>query len=319
MRNSKNSVRNSLSARVLLKCKFSYNRILRDTKYFLRKTLKINKHRDYIIETNRDWWGGKNEGYCEKSLSVCIDTIFSRDSSEKEFRCCSHWQRRLTNKLSAREFAIKYGVPVPKLYWYGKDVTDIPFSKIGSKYVIKTSFGTASKDVLLMVDGLNLLDNKPYDEEKIREFFRQKMQKVEPFGYVMIEEIIPSGARNEIAKDYKCYFFGGAVHFIHVIVDRINKLVNWYTREWEELPGEMNSVMKRGKGVNRPTYLNELISYAEKLGKAYGRKYVRIDFYITEEGCLFGEFTATPSGGYGLNRYGNRVFGRLWKTMDNDL
>jgi len=319
MRNLKKPVPNSLSARVLRKCKFSYNRILRDTEHFLRKTLKINKHRDYIIETNRDWWGGKNEGYCEKSLSVCIDTLFNRDAPEDKFHCCAYWQRRLTNKLSAREFAIKHGVPVPELYWYGKDVRDIPFKTIGPKYVIKTSFGSASKDVLVIVDGLNLFDNKPYDEEKIREFFREKMQKVAPFGYLMMEEFLESGARNEIAKDYKCHIFGGTVHFIQVIVDRINKLDNWYTREWEEMPGEMSSVMKRGKGVNRPTYLNELISYAEKLGKAYDRKYVRIDFYITEEGCVFGEFTATPSGGFGQSWYGNRVFGRLWKTMENDL
>ena len=51
MRNSKKPVPNSLSARVLRKCKFSYNRILRDTEHFLRKTLKINKHRDYIIQS----------------------------------------------------------------------------------------------------------------------------------------------------------------------------------------------------------------------------------------------------------------------------
>ena len=319
MRNSENSVPNSLSTRVLRKCKFAYNRVLPNTEHFLRKTIKINKHRDYIMETNRDWWGGNNDDHCKNGLGICVDTIFSRDSSEEQFRCCSRWQRRLTNKLNAREFAIKYGVPVPELYWYGKDITAIPFNKIGSKYVIKTSFGTASKDVLVIVDGLNLFDNKPYDEEKIREFFRGKMQKVEPIGYVMIEEFIESGARNEIAKDYKCHLFGGAVHFIQVIVDRINKLDNWYTREWEEMPQEMDSIMKRGKGVNRPTYLNELISYAEKLGKAYGRKYVRIDFYITEEGCVFGEFTATPGGGFGESRYGNRVFGRLWKTMENDL
>ena len=319
MRNSKKPVPNSLSARVLRKGRFLSNRTFRDTEHFFRKTLEVKSHRDYIMETDKEWWSGKNEGCCKKGLSVCVDTLFNRNDSEDKFHCCAYWQRRLTNKLSAREFAIKHGVPVPELYWYGKNVADIPFKTIGPKYVIKTSFGTASKDVLVMVDGVNLLDNKPYDEEKIREFFKEKMQKVTPFGYLMIEEFLGSGARNEIAKDYKCHVFGGTVHFIQVIVDRINKLNNWYTREWEEVTKEMDSSMKRGKGVNRPTYLNELISYAEKLGKAYGRKYVRIDFYITGRGCVFGEFTATPSGGFGRSWYGNRVFSRLWKTMENDL
>ena len=78
---------------------------------------------------------------------------------------------------------------------------------------------------------------------------------------------------------------------------------------------QMNAKYAIGEYESRPKYHKELIDYAERLGRACGHTHARIDFYMTGKGCVFGEFTATPSGGGGFTPYANRLFGRLWRNM----
>lgn len=268
-----------------------------------------------VIDT---WWGDEHNADCKDGLSICIDTVYrSRDNDDK-WHCCPYWHRKLTNKLTAREFAIRYGVPVPALYWYGKDVDEIHFDELPSRYVIKTSFGTSSKHVIPIVDGKNAFTEKSCSPEWLRDFFGEIMRRSAPFGYLMIEEILLSESSDAVPNDLKCHVFDGKVHFFEMI-DRLQRKLTWYTREWKQPIHDMDTAQyyRPGKIVERPADLDQLIRYAETLGQAYGHHYVRIDFYATNRGWVFGEFTATPSGGHGLTFYGNRVLGRLWAHMPN--
>ncbi|MFQ5471045.1 MAG: hypothetical protein ACE5EH_12210 [Gammaproteobacteria bacterium] len=127
---------------------------------------------DYIADVRKRWWGGKHEGQCAEGLGACVDTLLDvAGSDDRTWRCCPYWQRRLTNKLNGRAFAIKCGVPVPKLYWHGKNVNDIPFASLPSNYVIKTSFGSSSKQVIPLVSGRNLFNDQFCSEKWIQQFF----------------------------------------------------------------------------------------------------------------------------------------------------
>ena len=282
----------------------------------IRKFLGIHLYSDYVDEIHATWWNKKKQKSCINSLSDCIDRICKHDDSEDQWHCCPYWHRRLTNKLSARELAIKYGIPVPELYWYGKNVNDIPFEKLPSRYVIKTSFGTSAEQVIPIIDGRNMFTDKESSRKEIKQFFDKIMQKTAPYGYLMAEEFLTSESGDNISKDYKCHTFNGELAFIEVI-DRTKGEEHWYTREWLELPEEMNasSKYKTTEAEPRPHHHQELIQYAEKLGRGYGREYVRIDFYMTCRGCVFGEFTATPGGGRGITDYANRTLGRLWADI----
>ena len=44
----------------------------------------------------------------------------ARDTPANRWRRGEHWQRRLLNKLNAKEFAIGLGCRVPELYWRGR-------------------------------------------------------------------------------------------------------------------------------------------------------------------------------------------------------
>lgn len=280
----------------------------------LRKALGIKLYSDYIEEVHQVWWGGMNESCCKNGLSYCIDNIPDQNITDDEWHCCPYWRRRLTNKLTGRAFAVRHGVPVPELYWYGKNIDEIPFDNLPSSYVIKTSFGAGAKQVLPIINGINVFNDEPYTNDMIRGFFREHMAFVHPYGYLMIEELLRPESGESIAKDYKVYVFDGIAHYI-TVVNRLTRKSEYYTREWGKVTRQMNAKYQIGEYEPRPKYHKELIEYAERLGKACGHTHARIDFFITDKGCVFGEFTATPSGGGGFTPYANRLFGRLWREM----
>lgn len=281
----------------------------------IREGLGIKYYSDYIKNNYTKWWGKNRDIYCSQNLSECIETIYSHKDDVKTFRCCPLWQRRLTNKLSSREFAIKYNVPVPALYWYGKNADEIPFDRLPQDYVIKTSFGSSSTDVIPVSKGLDIFDNKPCTPDQVKGKFRESMSGVFPYGYIMVEEFVMPPPGGILCKDYKCHVFAGNVAYIEVI-DRINGVDKWYTPDWSEPPRELGTgKFEPAPFEPPPRHLQDLITYAERLGRAYGPEYVRIDFYLNDKGCVFGEFTATPNAGLGMTAYGNRKLGKLWSQM----
>ena len=60
-----------------------------------------------------------------------------------------------------------------------------------------------------------------------------------------------------------------------------------------------------------------MLAFATVLGKAY-KTYVRADFYASETGCVFGEFSSTPALGEGLTAYANHYFDTLWQGTFGD-
>jgi hypothetical protein len=43
------------------------------------------------------------------------------------------------------------------------------------------------------------------------------------------------------------------------------------------------------------------------------RTYVRIDFYASRVGCVFGEFSPTPAKGNFFSPFADRYFERIWR------
>lgn len=278
----------------------------------LRKAVGIKFFRDYVEEVTEAWWGGVHEDSCRNNLSVCVDTVFRHKDDEGVLRCCPYWHRRLTNKLTGREFALRYGVPVPTLYWAGKSVDEIPFQRLPSDFVIKTSFGASGKQVLVVQGWRNLFTGNPLTVKDVKEFFRGIMDKPAPFGYLLVEELLSANSEGGFPYDYKCHVFNGRVEFVQVN-DKLRKELTWYTRDWRAPCFDLGTgKLARGLRRERPEGLDALIEYAERLGRAYGPYYVRIDFLGTNRGWVFGEFTATPSKGKGRSLYGNYILGRLW-------
>ena len=66
-----------------------------------------------------------------------------------------------------------------------------------------------------------------------------------------------------------------------------------------------------GEVQQPPKCLSEMIECARRLSKAY-EIFCRIDFYATDKGAVFGEFTPTPAVGNGFTPNGDKLLADYW-------
>ena len=54
-----------------------------------------------------------------------------------------------------------------------------------------------------------------------------------------------------------------------------------------------------------------MLELARRMGATLAT-YMRIDFFVTDRGCVFNEFSSVPARGRYYTPYSDRVFGALW-------
>ncbi|QNL51645.1 hypothetical protein H8S90_08765 [Olivibacter sp. SDN3] len=231
-----------------------------------------------------------------------------------EWRDENLWQRRLSNKLNAKEFAQLNGCKTSELYWKGRNVEKIDFSTLPAQYVIRPTRGSGCTGVFLMNDGLNLLDNKRYSPEEIVLLLRACVSEF-PNQHILVEEFLQNEAGEYlIPVDYKFYCFNGKIAGISVI----NRFGNhggtrsFFNEDWIPMKPLLfsfpyDNISEQAK----PKCFDEMVEQVKKLSKIYGI-FVRIDFYATSKGAVFGEFTPTPGLGMGFTKFGQKLFTAYW-------
>ena len=60
-----------------------------------------------------------------------------------------------------------------------------------------------------------------------------------------------------------------------------------------------------------------MLTYARRLGKVYDH-YIRVDFFQTDNGPIFCEFTPTPCLGLHVTQTGNKYLMDCWNRMCPD-
>jgi hypothetical protein len=233
---------------------------------------------------------------------------------DERWRCCSAWQRTLSYKWNGREFAQKYGCPVPRLYWFGRKLSHLPFASLPEYYVIKPNLGFSRNNIYVMAKGTDLLRKASFSEQQLTESLRQVTRGI--LGVpVLVEEFVKTASgKYELPTEYKCHVFGATVGAIEVIrrVDNGRARHRYYTARWESFEDPMDVDLPLDDYTDAPRCLNKMLAFASTLGQAYGT-YVRVDFYASENGCVFGEFSSTPARGRGPTSYADRYFDTLWQ------
>jgi hypothetical protein len=268
------------------------------------------------------WWGlQESRRFYTRVISIHRIkehyTLRARSDMESKWHCCQFWQRTLNNKWNAREFAQKYGCRVPTLYWFGREISSLPFDSLPDSYVIKPNIGWSRKDVYAMAEGIDLLTDTTYTKIQLGERLRQVTRGLlgQP---ILVEEFVTEDGEYRLPTEYKCHVFGEMIAAIQVIQRSANKRDTrhrFYTEQWKIFADPMSTKFPPSDYIDPPECLNDMVTMARKLGRAYGT-YVRVDFYVSKSGCVFGEFEATPTRSF--TEYADDYFGALWQETFPD-
>jgi hypothetical protein len=228
------------------------------------------------------------------------------------WRDVPNWQRKLSNKQNAREFAKKYGCRVPELYWKGRDVHKINFKNLPPQYVLKPTIGHSSKNVFLIESGFNLMDRVFYTSKELIEIMAKAIHQ-NPYVEFIIEEFVRNEAGHYVIPiNYKFHTFNGVIAGINVI--NMTGPTDGFGRAYDEhwnLIADIGNDFQKCPYQNPPGCLDEMITHVKRLSEAY-EIYVRIDFYATDKGAVFGEFSPTPSLGKYFTKKADKQFIKYW-------
>jgi teichuronopeptide biosynthesis TupA-like protein len=244
----------------------------------------------------------------------------SRHDPDDVWRCCAAWPRTLMNKWNGREFAARNGCELPELYWTGSDHEHAPLESLPGAFVIRPVFGAMKRGVAVVADGRELLYGGDTSHAALRERMPRSRLVRRP-APVLIEEFVRSDGRGDVLPlECKCHTFGDHVEAVELI-ERTAALEGrhrYYTARWEPIPDAINTYLAPGERLHDPpACLGPMLDLARAIGAQLGT-YMRIDFFLAGDRCLFNEFSSVPLLGQKYTPYCDRVWGEVWTERLGD-
>ena len=230
----------------------------------------------------------------------------------------SHPLKALGGKREGQDYMQALGYQVPRVHAMFDRITDLPeLSDLPPRIVLKPDKGCSSKNVFLIENSHNLLDNTPLSRADI--IAKVGADSTEPF---LAEELLQHDAgRRGLPYDYKFNCFGSQIASLHVVErnSMTHKHQNryWYlTEDWALQPIRISRSLYPERTLPpKPDCLDEMLALIRDVG-ARLNCFVRIDIYATARGPVFGEFTAFPNMGYGYTPEAEARFGAMWQGLE---
>jgi hypothetical protein len=147
------------------------------------------------------------------------------------------------------------------------------------------------------------------------------------YTQILAEEyVLDYDESNLIPLDYKAWCFNGLCAYIQVISR------NGLKRRWSSCFYDRNGcvvddpIQCSYEHVKKPLphdptfqqYWGNLIEQVESISK-YLAHFMRIDFYISKSGPVFGEFTSYPFAGQNYSDKGSKVLNSLFFLLSNGM
>ncbi|WP_198411193.1 ATP-grasp fold amidoligase family protein [Marinimicrobium alkaliphilum] len=224
------------------------------------------------------------------------------------------------NKLTMRGKVEALGVPLPELYYCDRNIDDLDVLSLPRNFVAKPHNGADSKGVLVVngdidkLSGSRIDRNEPGFKMYLRDFVLNATG-TSPSTKVMIEEFIVDALYPDMVPlDYKAHCYGGRVIFFQVINrNKDQRSQSFYSRQWDRLP-HVIADYPEGKNIPVPECLNDLVRYADRIASD-AQQMLRLDFYVTTKGPMFGEYTTYPAAGRNFTDYGNAISIQSWELF----
>ena len=174
---------------------------------------------------------------------------------------------------------------------------EIEWGILPNQYVIKCTHGAGYNIIVDNKNNLDIIKTKNTLHRWLKEkygnkFFELHYNEIHP--KIIIEKYL-SSLHSTLPIDYKIYCFNGKAKIILVVTGRGEHTIcyDYFDSDWNELNIGIQS-QKSHKKIEKPTDINNMLLYAEKLSTPF--PFVRVDFYEINGKCIFGELTFTPCG-----------------------
>ena len=228
---------------------------------------------------------------------------------------------KCSDKYAVRDYVIECGLGeyLNDLIGVYKNVDDVPWADLPDSFVLKWNFGSGynyicpdktKADIKKTANVLKKWGRKEY-WRVYSELQYKKCNKL-----LLCEKyLIP--AQGIKLLDYKIYCFSGVPKAI-LIMDRDEPetiRASFVTTNWEMIPGKLERY-EILENPEKPVCLRQMLNAASILSKGF--PFVRVDFYDTNHGLVFGEMTFTPHGGIYPSETPSKVIdmGELLKIDD---
>jgi hypothetical protein len=266
----------------------------------------------------RLWWGDLGR---RRPLHRVAELVVrrSRDDPDARWHCCEHWQRTLVNKWNGRELALRHGLRVPRLYWYGRRTAALPVESLPDHFVVRPVHGAGGRGVYVVAGDRELLGDVPLPRAALRPVLRRTLGRVARWPLLVEEFAYGEDGGPGLPTEYKCYAFGGTIGVIQVVhrTRRHAAAHRFYTPDWTPIADHFQTDNAPASPAAPPRCLDEILRNATTLGAACGT-FIRVDCFATPAGCVFDEFATTPNDGRGFTPYADACLGELWQRTVPD-
>ena len=205
--------------------------------------------------------------------------------------------RKMTDKVEIKAHLKEIGMPeliIPTLGVFDQAEDLAQFSH-DDKFILKPSHGSGS---VIIKDGRIGEKLRPEEISAARRWLKENYylrgREINYKGLkprIIIESMLSAG-QGEDLKDFKVFCSSGRPFMIQVDHDRFtNHTRQLYTPDWDLLPFSM-AYPRKNDVMPAPMELKKMLDYARNLSSGFG--FVRVDFYIAEEGLKLGEMTFFP-------------------------
>ncbi len=205
-----------------------------------------------------------------------------------------------SDKYTVRDYVIKCGLGMylNELIGTYKSVADVPWEDLPDSFVLKWNFGSGYNFICPDRTKADLRSNADLlNKWGKKEYWRvySELQYKNRSKYLLCEKyLLPARGKNLL--DYKIYCFSGLPKAILLMNREDSELVkaSFMTVEWEKIDGKLERYISL-ENPEKPISLENMLEAASILSKGF--PFVRVDFYDTDHGAVFGEMTFTPHGG----------------------
>lgn len=218
----------------------------------------------------------------------------------------------LVNKTSMFNYANRLGLPLPERFAEVADLSELDFANLPERVVIKPN-NAANNDGVLLFDGARevfsgdtvaLADRAQYVRQRYADSsFIQANSKI--IAEEFIQDFDPGYT---VPRDFKVYVAGKRAWVIQV-VNREGSKKDWshryYSQDWVPYDHFQRS-NALAPVIEKPLHFDELMALSTQIAEDINC-FMRLDFYITRDRVIFGEFTSYPNAGLQFTRIGNNV------------